>query len=66
MNKLAGIICLVAGVLLVVTGYNAAHELGAKVHHVVTGAIPDRARFLLLTGAVLGLLGVFQIYTAKR
>lgn len=66
MQKLAGIICVVAGVLLAVTGYNAAHEFGSKVHHVFTGTIPDRAKFLLMGGGGLFLLGVLQIYVAKK
>ena len=66
MQKLAGIACLVAGVLVLVAGYNAAHELGSKVHHVFTGSIPDRAKFLLIAGGVLCVIGVFQILTARK
>lgn len=66
MQKLVGIICLVAGVLLVVAGYNAAHEFGSKVQHVFTGTVAVRARYLLIGGGVLSLLGVFQIYVAKK
>jgi hypothetical protein len=66
MQKLVGIICLVAGVLLAVEGYNAAHEIGAKVHHVFTGTVPVRARYLLIGGGGLCLLGVLQIYLAKK
>lgn len=66
MLKLVGIICLVVGVLLLVAGYNAAHEIGSKVHHVFTGDIPARARYFLIGGGVLSLLGVFQIYAAKK
>jgi hypothetical protein len=66
MQKLVGIICLVAGVLLVVAGYGAAHEFGAKVYHVFTGTVPDRARFLLIGGGAVFLVGVLQIYLAKK
>ena len=66
MQKLAGIICLVAGVLLVVTGYDAAHEIGAKVHHVFTGRVPERARYLIIGGGAVFLAGVLQIYLAKK
>lgn len=66
MQKLIGIICLVAGVLFLVEGYNAAHEFGSKVHHVMTGSVPDRARFLLISGGVMTLIGVLQIYLAKK
>lgn len=65
MRKLVGIACLVGGVLLLVAGWEAAHELGSKIHHVFTGDIPLRARYLLIGGGVLGALGVFQIYTGK-
>lgn len=66
MSKLVGILCLVAGVLLLVAGYNAALEFGSKVHHVLTGTIPVRARYLLIGGGGLSLLGVFQIYADKK
>lgn len=54
------------GVLLAVAGYGAAHELGAKVHYLFTGRIPDQARNLLVAGGVVALFGVFQIYTARK
>lgn len=66
MQKLVGIILIVVGVLLAVSGYNAAHEIGAKVHHVFTGSVPDRARLLLIGGGAVLLLGVLQIYLAKK
>lgn len=66
MQKLAGIICVVAGVLLVVAGYNSAHEIGAKVQHVFTGAVPERARYLIIGGGAVFLAGVLQIYLARK
>jgi hypothetical protein len=66
MHKLIGIACVVAGVLLMVSGYNVAHELGAKVRHVFTGAVPDRARLMLIGGGAVFLAGVLQIYLAKK
>jgi hypothetical protein len=66
MQKLVGMACLVAGVLLLVAGYNAAHELGAQMRHVLIGGFPERARFFVIGGFVLCLLGVFQIYAAKK
>jgi hypothetical protein len=53
-------------VLLVVAGYNAAHEFGAKMYHVFTGTAPDRARFLVIGGGAVFLAGVLQIYLAKK
>ena len=66
MQKFIGISCVVAGVLLMVSGYNVAHELGAKVRHVFTGSVPERARYLLIGGGAVFLAGALQIYLAKK
>jgi hypothetical protein len=66
MQKLAGIICVVVGVLLVVAGYDSAHEIGAKVQHIFTGAVPERARYLMIGGGAVFLAGVLQIYLARK
>jgi type II secretory pathway component PulM len=66
MRKFAGIICLAAGVLLVAEAYKAAHEIGSKLQYVLTGNVSVRARYLLLGGGALLLLGVLQVFAAKR
>lgn len=66
MQKLFGIVCVVAGVLMAVAGYDAAHEFGAKIYHVFNGTVPDRARLLLVGGGAVFLAGVIQIFLAKK
>jgi hypothetical protein len=66
MQKLVGIVCLVAGVLLLVAGYNTAGEFGSQMHHALLGGFPEHARFLVIGGFVMCLFGIFQIYVAKN
>jgi drug/metabolite transporter (DMT)-like permease len=66
MQKGIGVICLVAGVLLIVWGYNLAQSVGGQLHRVFTGSPGDKAMWLYLGGAVLCAAGVFQIYLGKK
>ncbi len=66
MQKIVGIICLVAGVLLIVWGYNMAQSVGGQLQQVFTGSPGDKPMWLYIGGAVLAALGVFQIFVAKK
>jgi hypothetical protein len=57
---------VVVGVLLVVAGYDSAHEIGAKLQQIFTGAVPERARYLMKGGGAVFLAGVLQIYLARK
>ena len=66
MQKVIGVICLVAGVLLAVWGYNVAQSVGGQVSRIWSGSPPEKATYLYAGGAVLGLIGLFQIFLAKK
>jgi hypothetical protein len=66
MQKFIGVICLVSGVLLVVWGHNVSQAIGSQLHRAITGSAPDKAVFLYAGGAVLGLLGLFQIFWGQK
>jgi hypothetical protein len=65
MQKGIGIICLVAGVLLMVWGHNLAQSLGGQLQQAFTGSPGDKPLWLYLGGGVLCALGAFQIFAAK-
>ena len=66
MQKAIGVICLVAGILLLVWGHSATQSVGAQIQQVFTGSPPNKAIYLYLAGAVLALIGLFQIFLAKK
>ena len=66
MQKGIGVICLVVGVLLIVWGYNMAQSVGGRVTNLFTGSPGDKPMWLYIGGAVLGALGLYQIFSGKK
>jgi len=66
MKKGMGVICLVAGVLLIVWGYNLSQSVGGQFQRIFTGSPGDKAMWLYIGGAVLCAAGVFQIYFGRK
>jgi len=66
MRRGIGIVCLVAGVLLLAWGYNIAQSLKGQMHRILTSSTNNRTTWLYLGGAVLCTAGVFQIYSGKN
>ncbi|NOS71732.1 MAG: DUF3185 family protein [Verrucomicrobia bacterium] len=66
MQKVVGIVCLVAGVLLIVWGYNMAQSIEGQLQQVFTGSPGDKPMWLYIGGGVLCALGIFQIFVAKK
>jgi hypothetical protein len=66
MRKGIGIICLVAGVGLLVWGYREAETLKGQLHRIVSTSTDNRITWMYVGGAVLVTVGVFQIYTGKK
>ena len=66
MQKIVGIICLVAGVLLIVWGYNMAQSIGGQFQQVFTGSPGDKPMMFYIGGGVLCAVGVFQVFAGKK
>jgi hypothetical protein len=66
MKKGMGVVCLVAGVLLLVWGYNLSHSISGQFQQMFTGSPGDKAMWLYASGLVLCAAGVFQIYFGKK
>jgi hypothetical protein len=63
MNKSIAVVLLVAGVVLLVFGYNAYHSAASDVSRFFTGEATDKALWLLgsgLVASVVGLIGVVK------
>lgn len=57
MNKISSLILLVAGVLLLVWGFNASDSIGSSFSRFFTGNPTDKAMWLLIGGAVACAVG---------
>ena len=64
--KVIGLLALVAAVILVIYGLNASDSLGSEVNEVLTGNPTDRAMWLMIGGAVLGVLGLVLLARGGR
>jgi hypothetical protein len=57
MNKNMAVALLVGGVVLLVFGVSAYHSASSDVSRFFTGAPTDKALWLLIGGAVVGIAG---------
>lgn len=57
MSKGVSVALLVAGVILLVLGFNAYHSASSDVSRFFTGAPTDKALWLLISGTVIGIAG---------
>jgi hypothetical protein len=61
MNKSIYVALLVAGVVLLVFGYNAYHSAASGVSRFFTGEPTDKALWLIVGGLVAGIVGVLGL-----
>jgi uncharacterized membrane protein YidH (DUF202 family) len=60
-NKAIGLALLVVGVILLILGINAADSVGSEVKEVFTGTPTDKSIWLIVGGALLGVLGLIAV-----
>lgn len=65
-NKAIGLAMLVAGVILVIYGINASESFASEVEEAVSGTPTDSAMWMLIGGAVLGIVGLFLTLRPAR
>jgi hypothetical protein len=58
MNRIASLVLLVGGVVLLGLGWDAYHSLGSGVSRILTGAPTDRALWLLVGGGLATVAGL--------
>lgn len=66
MRNTIGILCLVAGVGMLVWAYREAQTLKGQVHRIFSTSTDNRITWMYVGGAVLGTVGVLQIYSGKK
>lgn len=61
MNKALGLALLVAGAILILTGYNASQSFSSDVSRFFTGAATNKAMWMLVGGAAAAIAGVVLV-----
>ena len=57
MNKALGLALLVAGVILLITGYNASQSFSSDVSKFFTGSVTNKAIWMLVGGVAAAVTG---------
>lgn len=66
MNKSISIALLVIGVVLTVWGISASDSVGSGVSRFFTGAPTDKTVWLLVSGILVGIVGLFGVVRGVR
>ncbi|MFA5974651.1 MAG: DUF3185 family protein [Elusimicrobiota bacterium] len=57
MTKALGLALLVAGIILIVTGFNASQSFSSDVSRFFTGSATNKAMWMLVSGAAAAIAG---------
>jgi len=57
---------VVAGIALLIWGLRVYRSLGSELTEAVTGAPSDKAIWLLISGAIATVIGVFGLFSRNR
>ena len=66
MQLAIGVVCLVVGVMLLMWGYNISRSVSSQLKEVFTGSPRDRGMYFYVGGTVLAVIGLFQIFVARK
>ena len=66
MQRFAGFAVLVVGIVLVVWGVNASHSVSSDISRLFTGAVTDKAIYLIVGGTVVLIAGASMAFAGRR
>jgi Protein of unknown function (DUF3185) len=66
MQKVIGIICLVAGLLLLLQGHDVANSIGSQFTRAFTGEPLGKATHYYVAGVAVGLFGALLIFWKRK
>lgn len=66
MKTTIAIVMLVAGIGLLIWGFNMSEAFDSKVSRVFTGSPTDKAMWALIGGAVLAVAGAVQLFIGRK
>lgn len=65
MNRILAIVLLVVGVALLFWGYQESETLTSEASEMVTGEPTDNAMWFLISGAIIGVIGLYGLLRGK-
>ena len=57
---------LAAGIILIVTGYNASQSLSSDISRFFTGSATNKAMWMLIGGIVAAVVGLFGVMRSAK
>jgi hypothetical protein len=66
MNKLAFLVLLVGGLVLIIIGFNATNSFSSDVSRFFTGSPTDKAVWMLIGGVVAGVIGLVGVMRSPK
>jgi len=65
-QRIFGMLMLVAGVILLVTGMNSSHSIADQVSNTFTGRFTQATTWYIIGGIGAGIVGVFLLVGGQR
>ncbi len=66
MNRMISLILLIVGIVLVVYGVGASNSLSSELSTFFNGVPSDKAMWMLIGGAILGVIGLAGMLRRPR
>lgn len=66
MNRIISIVLLVAGIFLIIYGFNAINSFSSDVSEFFTGAPTNKAIWTLIAGIILAVVGLSGTTMGRR
>ena len=66
IQRIVGIVLLVAGIALFVTGTNSSHSFADQMSNTFTGRFTDNTNWYIISGIVSGVAGVLMLVLGLR
>ncbi len=65
-QRLLGIVLLVVGVVLLITGMNSSHSWNDQLSNTFTGHFTDNTQWYIAGGIVTGIVGLSMLFFGPR
>jgi predicted metal-binding membrane protein len=66
MKNMIAIVMLAAGIALLVWGFSMSEAFDSKLNRAFTGSPTDKAMWTMIGGAVLAVVGAFQLVVRRK